>query len=191
MTKISNDSHDLRVAQTKDANQLAVLASQVWMHTYAKNGVSSIIADYVLAELTPAKFSEMIADPLRFVVVAEKEDNLLGFAVIHVASQCPYAEPRAIELATLYVQAHFIGTGLGKALIQAAESWAKSEHQSTLWLKVNAQNLSAIQFYQHLGYTKADSVDFILGGKAYENYVMVPSPVNKRALTHSQNSKAI
>ncbi|MFZ6692434.1 hypothetical protein [Undibacterium sp. SXout20W] len=86
MTKISNDSHDLRVAQTKDANQLAVLASQVWMHTYAKNGVSSIIADYVLAELTPAKFSEMIADPLRHAIVAEKEDNLLGFAVINVSS---------------------------------------------------------------------------------------------------------
>jgi len=169
-----------RPARLDDANCLAVLALQVWLHTYATAGISENIADYVLAELTPTKFSSLISDPLRHVIVIEKDNNLLGFSVINSVASCPYGETKAIELATLYVQEHFIGSGLGSALIQASQEWAQSMHQCVLWLKVNAQNQRAIRFYQLHGYSKLGSVDFVLGEQRHENFVMRKEHVNKQ-----------
>ena len=169
--------YHLRVSRPEDATQLSVLALQVWLHTYAWNGISGIIADYVLAELTPAKFATILEDPRQHVFVAQRDENLLGFAVINSAAPCPYGDTKAIELATLYVQEHFIGTGLGTALIQAAQHWAYDQHQCPLWLKVNAQNHRAIGFYESHSYSKTGSIDFVLGGQRHENYVMLGSPV--------------
>ncbi|MFZ6848369.1 GNAT family N-acetyltransferase [Undibacterium sp. RuRC25W] len=173
--------YHLRSAGSHDAQRLAVLALQVWLHTYAWSGVSDLIASYVLSELTPAKFVGLLADTKQHVIVAEHEDHLLGFAVINSASAYIGEEAvgdtggntKAIELATLYVQAHFIGQGVGRELIEAAQNWAREHDDSVLWLKVNAQNHHAKAFYSRLGYIKTASVDFMLGDQAYANDVML------------------
>jgi hypothetical protein len=43
---------DIRSGRSEDANRLAVLAAQVWLHTYATGGITADIAEYVLHELT-------------------------------------------------------------------------------------------------------------------------------------------
>ena len=58
-----NPNYNIRHAELADAPRLAVLAAQVWMHTYATQGVSAVIADYVLAELTPQAFAAKLSDP--------------------------------------------------------------------------------------------------------------------------------
>jgi hypothetical protein len=72
----------IRPAQPEDAKALAVLATQVWLHTYATEGVTVEIAEYVLSELRPEKFIATLNDPSRHVFVAEQERSLLGLAVV-------------------------------------------------------------------------------------------------------------
>ena len=164
---------NLRPAQGADANTLCALATQVWLHTYATDGVSPVIADYVLDALNPARFAEVLADPEASVVVAEHGDKLLGFATVRRNMPCPTGALAQVELQTLYVQAHCIGKGVGSALLRHVAHRAQDQAGSALWLAVSAQNQHAIDFYTAQGYRQQGKTLFMLGGVGYENHVMV------------------
>ena len=172
-----NYHFSLRPARATDAQVLAVLASQVWLHTYATEGVSPVIADYVLEELQPAKFVTLLADPSVTVVVAEHADNLVGFATLRRNVQCPADALTVAELKTLYVQAHFMGRGVGSSLLRHAQALAWAQSGSALWLSVNAKNQRAINFYTAHSYQQVGLQMFMLGGVGHENYVMVGPPL--------------
>jgi diamine N-acetyltransferase len=166
-------SFQIRTAQTSDADRLAVLAAQVWLHTYATTGINHEIAQYVLSELTVAKFSARLGEPKTKIVVAECSDCLVGFAAVKFGASCPSGGRSVVELQTLYVQEHFIGHGVGRSLLQAAEAKAREWSTSPLWLMVNAKNARAIAFYVRQGYAKVGTTYFVLGQGRYENHVLV------------------
>ncbi|MBC7620687.1 MAG: GNAT family N-acetyltransferase [Candidatus Saccharibacteria bacterium] len=167
----------LRPAHTTDAPVLAALATQIWLHTYATEGVSPVIADYVLREITPAKLAASLEDPCAITLVAECDENLVGFAALRLNATCPSPIKAAsnIELETLYVQAHFLGQGIGSALLLQAEDMALAQApaSSGLWLTVNARNARAIRFYAAHGYQRIGTHVFMLGGVSHENQVLV------------------
>ena len=163
----------VRHANPEDAARLAVLAAQVWLHTYATQGVSSVIADYVLAELTPQAFADKLCKPNTTTLVAERNAHLLGFAVVQRNMPCEAAPTATVELETLYVQAHCKAQGIGSRLLKEAQVLAAADAQSPLWLTVNAQNPAAIGFYVHHNFERAGMTHFILGGTAHENLVML------------------
>ena len=167
--------HSLRIrsGRAEDANRLAVLAAQVWLHTYATNGINDVIAQYVLSELTPEKYLQSLNEPATHFFVAEHDENLVGLAVVKFGVPCPTGGSSAAELQTLYVQEHYIGRGIGKSLLQAAEAKAREQSESALWLTVNAKNARAIAFYAHQGYSKVGTAYFVLGEGRHENHVLI------------------
>ncbi len=177
-----NPVHRVREAQTDDASRLAVLATQVFLHTYATEGVSFSISDFVLDELTPAKYAALLQDPCVLILVAETGDNLVGLAVLRFDTSCPNAQSISVELQTLYVQEHFFGQGIGTSLLEEAQALAKLRSSSGLWLTVNARNDRATSFYTRRGYVKVGVVVFVLGGVGHDNNVMVQvSPASPSA----------
>lgn len=163
----------IRTGQLQDARRLAVLLTQVWLHTYANNGITEDIAEYVLSEFTPEKCLVWFNDGATQVLVAEQEESLVGVAVVRCGVSCPAQKGLMTELQTLYVQEHFIGKGIGKRLLQAAENKARSLANTGLWLTVNANNFRAIEFYAHQGYSKLGTTHFILGRARHENHILV------------------
>jgi GNAT superfamily N-acetyltransferase len=167
-----NSNYCIRHAQASDAPQLAVLAAQVWLHTYATQGVSAVIADYVLAELTPQAFAAKLDNPAVCILVAERDTHLLGLAVVQCNTPCAMATDSCVELATLYVQAAWKEHGIGSQLLRDAKALADGLH-SALWLTVNAQNPDAISFYLRHRFQKVGTTAFVLGGVAHENLVLL------------------
>lgn len=163
--------YQLRSAIDSDASSLAALAIQVWLHTYATQGIRSAGADYVLAEFTAENFKAHIANPSEELWVAESNQLLIGYALLKFGAQCPIAVKTQIQLATLYVQAHFIGQGIGAALLAHCHNRLPADE--TLWLMANAQNARAIAFYKQHGYTQAGLTYFELSGERHENVVLV------------------
>lgn len=163
----------IRQAQPDDALRVAVLAAQVWTHTYATQGVSSVIADYVLSELTPQAFLAKLGNPAITIRVAERDAHLLGFAVIQSNAVCASAPTATVELATLYVQAHCKGQGIGSCLLRDARALAATHARGGLWLTVNTQNAAAIDFYTRYNFRRVGTAEFVLGGVAHENLVML------------------
>ena len=166
-------SLDIRSGRSEDANCLAVLATQVWLHTYATGGITADIAEYVLDELTLEKYRALLNDPTRQVFVAVNGESLIGLAVVKFGTPCPVGNASSVELQTLYVQEHFLGCGAGKSLLRAAEAEAKLRTNDVLWLTVNAKNARAIAFYAHQGYARVGTTYFALGEGRHENHVLI------------------
>ena len=167
----------IRRGQPEDASRLAVLATQVWLHTYATAGITADIAEFVLQNLTPSTYQKALNSPSSQCFVAEIGASLVGFALIKSNAPCPVENEASVELQTLYVQANFLGQGVGKMLLQTAQAEARSQSSSVLWLTVNAKNTRAIGFYACQGYTQVGTSYFVLGEERHENHVLIGANV--------------
>lgn len=163
----------IRAGRPSDADRLAVLATQVWLHTYCTNGVNTEVAQYVLSELTVERFAVRLTEPQSHILVGEFQEWLVGFAAVRFGASCPSIAKSTVELQTLYVQEHFIGQGIGRSLLEAAEAKAREEAAAPLWLSVNAQNAQAIAFYARQGYNRVGTTYFVLGEGRHENHVLI------------------
>ncbi|MFM2066931.1 MAG: hypothetical protein RLZZ584_1840 [Pseudomonadota bacterium] len=172
----------LRRAQAVDALPLAVLATQVWLHTYATEGISAELAAHVQAELTPGRYRALIDDPQVRVELAATADghpgagNLLGLAVTQLDTPCPDRPAHRAELRTLYVQEHALRRGIGTRLLHAASAWAQQHTGAPPWLSVNARNARALAFYARHGHVRVGTLHFVLGQGRHENHVLVGPP---------------
>jgi diamine N-acetyltransferase len=169
---VMRQSFHVRLGVAEDAGRLAVLAAQVWLHTYATDGISPEIAEYVLSHITPEKYTQLLRDSSTQVLVAMHAHHVVGLAVVRFDTPCPDHSDLSAELQTLYVQEHFLGQGVGSLLLAAAEALARSRANSRLWLTVNATNSRAIAFYDRKGYAKVGTAYFVLGTGRYENHVL-------------------
>lgn len=161
--------NQIRPALASDAPRLASLGSQVWLHTYAYEGVSDPIARYVQAEFSVKNMQSMITDKTRSVLVIERGEYLRAYVVLHWGQVYKHA---ACELQNLYLQEHATGQGLGSALLAAACELAQTRG-SSLWLMANTNNTRALRFYQKHGFVIDGEKDFMLEGVAHKNWLLL------------------
>lgn len=164
----------IRRAVEADAQCLAALAIQVWLHTYATDGIRSSIASYVLSEFTPEKFSRLLRDPASELLIAQSRENLVGYAWLKFDASCPTDTRGNVELATLYVQEHFAQRGVGTALMrQCQRRLAQRGTGLRIWLTANSQNRAALAFYRRLDFEHVGFTPFEWGGEQHQNHVFV------------------
>lgn len=165
---------ELRVAVSDDALCLSVLAMQVFLDTYAREGIRPAIAREVLGTYAIEAFSAAIADTARTrITVAERKGHLIGFAQVTLgATQALVTERDAAELLRLYVQEPFTGSGVGTRLLAAAEQQAQRQGASVLWLTPWVHNHRAIAFYARWGYVDRGQSWFRLEDESHENRVL-------------------
>ncbi|MEN2427393.1 GNAT family N-acetyltransferase [Chromobacterium vaccinii] len=170
---------EIRSARPGDAASLAALSIQVWLSTYAIDGIRQALADYVLTEFTPEKMTALIADPARQLLVMEKNSHLLGYAQLKLDEACAGCDGPSQEMERLYLVESHTGQGLGRRLMVAARQWAAAQPgQPRLWLRVWHGNERAIAFYRRIGMAVHGETHFELEGAKHLNYVMLdPAPV--------------
>ena len=91
----------------------------------------------------------LLADPERTLLVAEAEDDLVGFIDVHV-QRVVEADPYA-EVGGLVVRAGHRGEGLGSALLAAAADWGRERGLPTMWIRANLAREGAHDFYPAVG----------------------------------------
>jgi GNAT superfamily N-acetyltransferase len=163
----------IRPGLQPDAENLSALAIQVFLHTYATEGISSPISSFVFAEFSAERLLVLLKNTTTKVFVAEANANLIGYARVDFGNPCPHRVACTAELATLYVQEHFTRKGVGSALLSRMEALAMKCTSNPLWLTVNAKNARAITFYARHGYPTIGVSQFRLGSEDHENNVLV------------------
>ncbi|WP_440056978.1 GNAT family N-acetyltransferase (plasmid) [Pseudoalteromonas sp. T1lg65] len=136
----------LREASLKDCELIAALSIQVWLETYAKDGIKPEIAQYVLTEFTPEHFAHCIRNSNKRILVCTSGNYLCGYVMVNLASDCELGD-FGFEVEKCYVHQAFKGRGIGQQLMEAV----KAQFGECFWLYTWIEN-QANGFYQHLGY---------------------------------------
>lgn len=175
---VADDDLRLRRATGADAEALAMLGTQVFLDTYAPDGVRPALAAEVIAQHGPAVVAARLADPAVRIVVAERVGHLLGFAETRrpAPPPLPLQDPgrgTATEVVRLYVQRAGQRRGLGRRLLQAALEDAAGRGDALAWLTAWNGNRRALGFYAHLGWRDVGEVVYRFGDECYGNRVLV------------------
>jgi diamine N-acetyltransferase len=169
--KITGDEQEMssiRAATAADSMSLTALSIQVWLHTYGTEGVSDDLAREVLTTFTPAYFNELIGDPDYRLFVKVDGENLLGYILLDLDSPCDAENYGGVEVDTLYVQEHFHGRGIGRALLD----YARQDTGELLWLTAWAGNSQALGFYKAYGFADIGMTWHVFEEQKYENRIL-------------------
>jgi diamine N-acetyltransferase len=182
----ANDQHQkppqvaLRAATHEDALCLSVLAMQVFLDTYATQGIRPAIAREVLGGYSKDVFRTAIADPTTRLLVAESAAHMIGFAQITLGTSHALAPSGTqAELLRLYVQEPFTGRGVGTQLLLGAEALAADAGASVLWLTPWVHNHRAIAFYTRRQYQDFGLTYFTFEGESHENRVFAKTLLSR------------
>lgn len=160
----------LRKATPDDALCISVLGMQVFLDTYAPEGIRVSLAKEVLDNFSRSRVAETMAEPGCTFIVMESNHHMIGFAQLHAhAAHELVPVPNAAELHRLYIQEKFTGRGLGRSLLAQAEKTAITDGASALWLTAWIGNARALGFYAAQGYEEAGSTLYTFQGEEYEN----------------------
>jgi diamine N-acetyltransferase len=164
----------LRAAEPADAPRIAVLGTQVFLETYAPDGISAELASEVLGTLSPEVTAAALARNDQRFIVAERAGHLLGYAQWRPGSGHEAVGSKApAELFRLYVLQRFTGLGLGTQLLQAVEEASAAAGADTVWLTAWSGNARALAFYPRRGYRDVGPTPYVIEGNTYENRVFV------------------
>ena len=162
-----------RTATSDDALTLSVLATQVFLDTYATRGIDTDLAKEASTIYSPAEFLKRLQDPNVEITAARAGNYLIGFLDLASNTRCPVASIEGFEVMRLYVQAPFQRCGIGRQLMALAETRARDRKSPQLWLTAWAGNARALAFYPSIGYEDIGSTPYVIEGKEYENRVFV------------------
>ena len=158
----------IRHSTDQDFENLTALAIQVWLHTYARDGIRDKISGYVLSRFTPDYFKGIHGSVSQKILVAEENSHLVGFITLDLEARCSQLNVPGYEIVTLYVQEFFQGKGIGTSLVAAAIK----EYGKNLWLTTWVKNELGIRFYKKSGFHEAGIAFFDLEGEKHENFIL-------------------
>ena len=165
----------IREANVSDILNLRVLCTQVWLHSYAKDGIRDEISHFILNTFTTEYFEERLNKSKYKIFVYEIDKHLVGCVIVNLKSTFEN-KTNGYEIDTLYVQEHFQGQGLGKEMLLKMAKY----FGDTYWLSTWVYNLSAISFYKYLGFEDIGKIMFHLGDELHENRVLVVKKILNR-----------
>jgi ribosomal protein S18 acetylase RimI-like enzyme len=164
----------IRKAEPTDAKNLAVLKQQVWVSTYATEGLVDEISGYVIAEYSLEKTEKWIADKNKWIFMVTVDEGVVGCAEISLLPQRPMdkVEP-CPEISSLYILERFQGKGIGKQLLVACLKKVELLGHHKAWLSVYHKNEKAIGFYEKQDFENVGEIDFQIDKNKYKNFVML------------------
>lgn len=167
------DNITIRKATVGDTNNLTVLKQQVWIATYATEGIRTEFSTYVLTTYTPRNVSKQLRSNHVITLVAEYNRHLIGCIEVDLQpNNAPSEVYEFPEITVLYVLERFCGMKVGEKLLIEAMSILRSKGYSQTWLSVLHSNSRALRFYQKHLFTDVGTLYFEMDGNRYENRIM-------------------
>lgn len=162
----------VRRATPTDVPALVPLARQTFAAAYIdyQEDVANNFLPYLERAFTPAVFAKALLDDAQAWWVAEDaEGRPWGYAV---AQETPDSAYGKLMLKRLYVRRQARGLGLGRALLDAVEAFAKTHDAGAAWLETYVGAPALAAFYVPNGYVRVGTDHWTLGTQRFEVAVM-------------------
>lgn len=166
----------VRRAGPSDARALATFAATAFADTFAADNTPDDMASYLADAFDESRQRAELLDPDCIVLLAERGSDLAGYAMLRDGS-APHAASgirsgNTIEIARLYADKRWIGTGVGATLMQACLDTGVERGREWIWLGVWERNARAIAFYARWRFTDVGSQFFQLGADRQTDRIM-------------------
>nr|WP_228002096.1 GNAT family N-acetyltransferase [Nocardia australiensis] len=161
-----------------DAEALSDVAAATFPLACPPNATVDDIDIFISDVLSGERFGEYLTDPTRTVLKAVADDDIVGYAMLHVGVPADPEVAEAvnlhpvIEISKMYVLPGHHGSGVSKALMLAALQRARAVGAAGVWLGVNQDNIRAQRFYAKHGFTPVGTKTFHVGNQLHNDFVM-------------------
>ena len=81
------------------------------------------------------------------MIAATVDDELAGYVLVSLRKGA-----RALRIYSLAVDVRFARRGVGRALLQACEAYARRHHRAAVTLEVRYDNIAAMALYESCGF---------------------------------------
>ncbi|ROS31601.1 GNAT family N-acetyltransferase [Cellulomonas sp. PhB150] len=169
---------EIRPAQATDVEALARLAALTFPLACPPGSTAQDQQAFIDAVLSPERFADYVADQQRVVLVAQSDDDLVGYTML-VAGEPADPDVRAaltiaptIELSKCYVHPDHHGAGTAAALMDRSLDEGRARTAGGMWLGVNQLNARARRFYERHGFAVVGVKHFQVGGRLEDDYVL-------------------
>ncbi|WP_332781619.1 GNAT family N-acetyltransferase [Sphingomonas sp. PB2P19] len=167
----------MRRATADDAFALSLVASAVFLETYASVLDGADLVAHCRKHNTSETFAAWVTDPATIVTLAEIEPGHapVGYSVL-TKPEFPFEiRPTDIELRRIYILQQVQGVGLGAALMAQAFADATAIGHDRLLLGVWEHNHRAHVFYERQGFELIGTRQFAVGATTHEDPVYARS----------------
>ena len=138
----------IRPAQQTDRESWERMREALWPSAPGEHG--GVIGRY---------FAGKLHEPIEVLIALDDRQNALGFIELSIRA---YAEGCLTDQVAFvegwYVEPGARGTGVGAALIGAAETWARSQGCTELASDAEVENLSSAAAHRAVGFTETGVV---------------------------------
>lgn len=163
----------IRRAVVADVEMLAQLSARTFHDSFAEMNTPQNMSAYISEAFTVSRLTSEINDPQNLFLIAEVDGTPAGYAKLHAGSPPgSVIGPRPIELARLYVDREFLGTGVGNDLMEACIDEARNLGHRTLYLGVWEHNHRAQSFYFRWKFRVVGNQIFRLGDDLQLDWLM-------------------
>lgn len=178
--KIPTKNIVIRRAIAKDAKELAALALQTFVDTYAADNDPSNMQTHCEQYFGETQQHAEIIDTTCAVLLAYADQELVGYALV-TQSEAPDCIKNLINVETdkticlkrFYVLKNWHGKGIASPLMKAILDISKSWNGQHLWLTMWEYNQRALSYYQKAGFTLAGETEFYFGTEIQKDFVFI------------------
>jgi len=110
--------------------------------------------EWTFGKVGESYFRDMIQN--EFVVVAQAQDNVVGYLAGSLHNEKHYSTEIYAELDNMFVLEEWRKHGVGKALIQEFFNQCEVKGIKAIRVTASAKNQGAIEFYKRNGFTEFD-----------------------------------
>lgn len=148
-----------------DIKIVSQLAHQIW-HEHFTDIIGKKQVNYMLDKFQSEKaIKQQIAEGYQYYIINQGKAPL-GYTAIVI-------EENQLMISKLYTLKKIRGKSIGKALLNFIESQAEENEVSELWLTVNKNNRSTINWYKRQGFQIKEAAQFDIGnGFIMDDYIM-------------------
>ena len=100
----------------------------------------------------PRRLARLSSDPNARALVATQGDNVVGLITVHLRNTINHEAPIG-QITLLVVDEAIRSRGAGRALVEAAEDWARSRGTKRITVTTALERSGAHAFYEKVGYS--------------------------------------
>lgn len=94
----------------------------------------------------------LLVSPSAHILVADANDDVVGMCTVQLTVSTAEGGPSGL-IEDVVVDRAWRGKGIGRALLDQAEAWARSQGASRVQLLADQRNTPALEFYAGRGWT--------------------------------------